>query len=236
MWDNWKGNNWKLAFIIHNDVKPNNICWGKFLQGILVKKNQFFLIDFGYARDISCNLNLFLKKNKKEVFDFCHYEDKNEKKFQGSPQFMGIHIGKGYRPSRRTDIEELIYSLIYLFKGKLPWSHIKGKNHEEVCTKMNKIKMDINLEILFQDLPQEFIFIYKNVIKLEFAEKPEYELYQILFENVLRRLNYSNNYSFEASFSKKVNYFFKKRKLDLSNDKYRKTNGEIFEGYPLIIK
>ena len=98
--------------IIHNDVKPNNICWGKFLKGILEKKNQFFLIDFGYARDISSNLNLFLKKNKKEVFDLCHYEDKNEKKFQGTPQFMGIQIGKGYRPSRRTDIEELIYSLI----------------------------------------------------------------------------------------------------------------------------
>ena len=29
-------------FIIHNDVNPNNICWGKFLQGILVKKINFF--------------------------------------------------------------------------------------------------------------------------------------------------------------------------------------------------
>ena len=72
---------------------------------------------------------------------------------------------------------------------------------------MNNIKTTIKYEVLFQDIPVEFLFIYKNVLKLEFAEKPEYELYLILLENVLRRLNHNNDKSFEFCFIKKINYF-----------------------------
>ena len=92
---------------------------------------------------------------------------------------MAINIGKGNRPSRKTDIEELIYSLIYLLKGRLPWDKIKGKSHADTSIKMNR-KTSIKYGVLSQDIPVEFLFIYKNVLKLEFAEKPEYHLNFVL--------------------------------------------------------
>lgn len=100
---------------------------------------------------------------------------------------------------------------------------------------MNTIKASIKYDVLFKDIPVEFLFIYKNVLKIDFAEKPEYELYLILLENVLRRLNHNNNKSFEFCFMKKINYFSEVRK-----DIQIKTNMKgkilnIFNGFPLKI-
>ena len=44
-------------YMIHNDIKPSNICWGKFKNEILDEKNSFFLKDFGYAKQFTNNNN-----------------------------------------------------------------------------------------------------------------------------------------------------------------------------------
>ena len=44
-------------YMIHNDIKPSNICWGKFINEILDEKNSVFLIDFGYAKQFTNNNN-----------------------------------------------------------------------------------------------------------------------------------------------------------------------------------
>ena len=93
-------------------------------------------------------------------------------------------------PSRRTDFEELIYTLVYFLKKTLPWSHVKEKNHLEICEKMGEIKRKIDIDGLFKDIHEGFKFIYKNVIKLDFEESPEYDLYLLLLKNVLKKLNY----------------------------------------------
>ena len=79
---------------------------------------------------------------------------------------MSINVGKGFRPSRQSDIEELIYTILYLNKGSLPWSNIRGKNHEEICLKINDVKISTEPEKLFKDFPRELLFIYKNVLKV----------------------------------------------------------------------
>ena len=58
---------------------------------------------------------------------------------------MAIQKLEDYKPSPKTDLEELIYSLVYLFKNGLPWSDIKGKTHAYTCRKITSIKNILKL-------------------------------------------------------------------------------------------
>ena len=129
-------------FIIHNDIKPNNICLGIFEKGKFDKLDKFFLIDFGYSKEFMINKNIYPDKSKNVKMIKTHYENKIENTFQGTAEFMAISISEGYRASRRTDLEELIYTLIFLLKKTLPWSNIRGKimpKHAKKCAKLKKV-------------------------------------------------------------------------------------------------
>ena len=98
---------------------------GKIQNSCYKEIDKFFLIDFGYSRKIfePCDNNdkeLMLKK-----IIYKHYDNKHENKLSGTPDFMAIAISEGLRPHRATDIEELIYTLIYLLKKGLPWENVK---------------------------------------------------------------------------------------------------------------
>jgi hypothetical protein len=60
-----------------------------------------------------------------------HYEDKLENKFQETAKFISIEVSKGFRPSRKIDIESLIYTIFFFINKELPWDNIKSKNHED---------------------------------------------------------------------------------------------------------
>ena len=147
---------------------------------------------------------------------------------------MSINVGKGFRPSRKSDIEELIYTILYLNKGSLPWSNIRGKDHGELFIKINNVKINIEPEKLFADFPHELLFIYKNVLKLNFYEKQEYMLYNILFENIIRRFNNGNIKPFEFSCEKILKCLLKNRNYSkMTNKKDNNFIRKIFKGYPL---
>ena len=127
--------------IIHNDIKPSNICWGKFINGIFDEKKNFFLIDFGYSRNFTILGSSANKNNiSNQDIEKIHITDKLENSFNGTAKYMAIPISDGYRPSRRTDLEELLYTLLFLLKRSLPWDGIKGKTHSETYPKMNERK------------------------------------------------------------------------------------------------
>lgn len=151
--------------VIHNDIKPHNICWGKFDNSLFTEADKFFLVDFGYSRKIGEIIEVEDNKGQKNKNKLIHYNDSFENKFAGTGEYMAIRISEGYRPSRRTDMEELIYTLLKLIKKKLPWTEIKGKNHMDICRKMGQMKKNVKLDELFLDVPQEIYYIYKNILK-----------------------------------------------------------------------
>ena len=53
---------------------------------------------------------------------------------------MAIPISDGYCQSRRTDMEELMYTLIFLINKSLPWQAIKSKTHTEKFKRMGEAK------------------------------------------------------------------------------------------------
>lgn len=41
--------------------------------------------------------------------------------YRGTTRYASVHAHLGRTGSRRDDLESLAYSLIFLFRGKLPW-------------------------------------------------------------------------------------------------------------------
>ena len=157
--------------IIHRDIKPGNFLIGNSENS----KNIIYLIDFG------------LSKRFRNPKTGNHILYKDDKKFIGTTKFSSIYSQLGIEQSRRDDLEGIIYSLIYLFKGFLPWSNLKAKNKEEKFHKILEKKININVDILCQDMPLIFPQLLMYTRSLLFEEKPDYDLIK---NKLIEELNY----------------------------------------------
>lgn len=65
--------------------------------------------------------------------------------------YMSINIMLGIEPSRRDDLESLMYIIVLLMKGRLPWHNMKitRKDFDELIM----AKISINPDDLFANLP-----------------------------------------------------------------------------------
>ena len=103
--------------------------------------------------------------------------------------------------TRRDDLESIGYMLIYLIKGKLPWSEYLNKELGERFEIIFNIKRNISNEVLCKDLPSE-ICEYMNYVKaLKFDEEPNYNELKKLFISILDSMN--EKYDLKFSWSKK---------------------------------
>ena len=87
---------------------------------------------------------------------------------KGNTHFISININEKIEASRRDDIESLGYNLIYFMKGELPWSK------ERKIFDILQMKMNTNLDILCEGLPDEFKEFIDYGRKLRFEERPDY--------------------------------------------------------------
>ena len=107
---------------------------------------------------------------------------------------------------------------------------MKAKNFVERIKKINNIKRNIEPEVLFQDCLYELIYIYKNILKLNFSEKTDYGLYIIVYNSFLK--NYGLDDDEKQKFLKFNDLIFVKN--ESRNNDYKIRNfRKIYEGYPL---
>lgn len=124
--------------------------------------NSFFLIDFGYAKQFTNN-NIYDIRNVNDIISSLkHYNIRVDNSYQGTATFLAIQKSEGYEPSPKIDLEELIYSLIYLFKNGLPWSHIKLKTHADTCKKICNIKKILKL-MYYLKIYQKNLYIFIKI-------------------------------------------------------------------------
>ena len=88
---------------MHRDLKPENILMGR-------DKNvsKAYLVDFGISKIIRDG------NGKHIVF-------KEGKPFIGTTRYASIAAHLGHELSRKDDLESVIYVLLFLYKGSLPW-------------------------------------------------------------------------------------------------------------------
>jgi serine/threonine protein kinase len=139
--------------LIHRDIKPNNI---------MIKKDKVYLIDFGMCK---C-----YQHNRK------HIECKKLTKIIGTPNFVSLNIHNGNEPSRRDDIESIVYILIYLLFGNLKWD--KEERIENIMSLKVELTNDKNIPLFIK-----LLLFY--VRQLKFEEKPNYKYLVNILEKEL---------------------------------------------------
>lgn len=218
--------------IIHNDIKPANLCWGRFNKGNLIDLELFFLIDFGYAIKYDIP-NTSTKKSKyKNNLEF-PLDNIINNKFQGTAKFMAIDKSKGLIPNRKTDLEELLYTLLYMIQKGLPWEKIKSKTHKEECIKMRYLKEQLLATNYFDNIFPEIKYIFKCIRNIGFKEEPDYQLYIILFESILRKFKIENEDLKNNYISLKISELFKAIKSDKKSKSKNTYLKSLFKGYPI---
>ena len=152
--------------VIHRDIKPENFMISQSRiqdqqqdQQVIKKVN---IIDFGLSR-------IYIK-------DGMHIPNKCDASIVGTMRYISTYIHEGNVYSRRDDIISILYVIIYLLKGKLPWCNLKI----EPCDKRTKaeivyeVKKITPINVLCNGLPTIFERMLTYAYSIEFDEKPDY--------------------------------------------------------------
>ncbi len=111
-------------------------------------KNSHFvyLIDYGLA------------KRYKDPKTGMHIKYKDGKSLTGTARYASVFTLMGIEQSRRDDLESIAYSLIYLFRGELPWQGLKAKSKTDKYTKILEMKKYMRLEVLCTGIHSNIFF------------------------------------------------------------------------------
>jgi serine/threonine protein kinase len=169
--------------LLHRDIKPDNF--------LLDLNNKIYLIDYGFC--------------KRYDHDGKHIEERKINSIIGTVNFVSINVHKFLEPSRRDDLESVIYIIIYMLYGTLPWisvsdfkrnnssdhlsvSDLKRNNSSDLkrnissdSVKETDIQLDFSNEEIMQ-MKQETTYLpgfiremLQYVRQLTFTEKPDYK-------------------------------------------------------------
>ena len=144
---------------IHRDIKPPNFMTGPGPSSNETenKTDKIFLIDFGMSRTYIDDKTKSHRCNKIRTTGII-----------GTPRYVSINVHDGNEPSRRDDLISIMYVLVYLVKGRLPWK--AAASPESVA----QIKKTILPEELFLDMPPSYLDIFKYLSSMSYEEAPKY--------------------------------------------------------------
>jgi serine/threonine protein kinase len=138
---------------LHQDVKPSNLVVRP------SRRRPIAIIDLGLARQ-------FIDRATNEPFPKRHRPG-----FAGTTRYASLNAMKGREQSQRDDLMSLLYSLVELRTGKLPWKHARRDKPLGVAlrnrTPPNK---------LFKKLPPQLISVFDVVSRCALFEVPDYDL------------------------------------------------------------
>ncbi|KAL3669067.1 hypothetical protein V7S43_005451 [Phytophthora oleae] len=137
--------------ILYVDVKPENFMLDT------DKENKVYCVDFGIS--------------DRYVTATGKHKDYKEGTVVGTPTFLSVNCHNGATSSRRDDIESLLYVLIYLVRGDLPWQQASSDAEGA------KIKKNTSVDQLCASLPREWASMLKNIRECGFEDRPDYDFF-----------------------------------------------------------
>jgi serine/threonine protein kinase len=150
------------AGFVHRDVKPQNLLLGPSASG---PTDELYLVDFGLSKR-------FVTASGRHVA-----ASGGRKKMTGTPRFASVNMHNGWAPSRRDDVEGLLYTLVYLYNGHLPWQNLPAKDKNDKLNVIGQKKKQVRVTTLCAGLPAGVGRILRHVRALKFNERPRYATY-----------------------------------------------------------
>jgi hypothetical protein len=97
----------------------------------------------------------------------------------------------------RDDLEAIGNMLIYFIKGQLPWQGLQANNDSEKYEKIYRVKKTIKLEVLCDEMPNEYYHYMLYVRTLKFIHEPNYAYLKLMFVKLLERLGFSDDNTYD---------------------------------------
>lgn len=118
----------------------------------------------------------------------------------GSLVFSSINAFKGFKQTRRDDLESLGYLIVYCFQGYLRWSDRRGKNNKERNKYILYEKQNFAQSFeLLQELDAEIKKYFKYVYSLKYEDTPDYDYLKELLIQGLEKKDIKNDCVFDWS-------------------------------------
>lgn len=166
---------------IHRDVKPENMIIGR------PDNDRVYLVDFGVT------------KKYRDYTSRKHVPPDQARTIVGSVMYISLNAHKGIEHARRDDLESLGYSMVYMFKGSLPWQEFRvlllpwqnarAFSEWRLYSMIYNKKRKTTLEKLCQGMPPQMVEYFKYVRGLRFDERPDYARLRDLLRRALKASN-----------------------------------------------
>lgn len=153
--------------IAYRDIKTQN-----FLFGCAGAAGSLYLIDFGLCKRVvntDTNAHIPMRKDKKLV---------------GTPRYASLNAHNGIEQSRRDDVESLVYMLVFLAKGRLPWQTGPDAGCASMSALLRRVaalKSQTDVETLCDGLPPMFVATLTYARSLAFDAMPDYTFLNTLW-------------------------------------------------------
>jgi hypothetical protein len=119
---------------------------------------------------------------------------RGQARWVGSRRYMSLNTHMRREQGRRDDLWSLLYVIIELRTGTLPWAHLRGV---ENLDRIRDIKLQYNNEKLVRGLPLEFLKFVTYVKTLRYESTPDYDFLDGLMLSLLQKNNGSDSTPFD---------------------------------------
>ncbi|CAF1571750.1 unnamed protein product [Rotaria sordida] len=142
---------------VHADIKAENILMNDSIH--------IYLLDYGLSRKVSLQ-----------------YEEKIQRRHEGTLEFTSIDVHRGAAPSFRGDLEILFYNMLHWLGGRLPWLII----HDGARVQQAKItarsdpsgfiqNIFTNKNSISSKMLDALTQFFREIIQMNYTDKGDYQ-------------------------------------------------------------
>ncbi|TFK78508.1 kinase-like protein [Polyporus arcularius HHB13444] len=166
--------------VLSGDIKPHN-----FALGCYHKARILHLFDFSHAQ-------LFIDPSTG-----AHVPFRIGRNTKGTIRYASVAAHKSHEMSRRDDIESLLYTLLELFHGQLPWYELSKLRNEAAYDRIREMKEGPEFrDFLSESLP-EFRSFHAHCMGLSYGQTPDYALLRSFFRERMHREGWYYDWIFD---------------------------------------
>lgn len=157
--------------LVHRDLHAGNILTGDPREG---EGGKMYLIDFGESGDVG---------------------GRRPRHMYGNLMFASNASLRLKKYGPKDDLESLVYLLVYLYKGRLPWSRLLGggASTQAFVRRCVEMRRTMSSSQICNGLPSSIVRMLQHLRHLREGDFPDYDKYIEEMDTSLRERGHSEN-------------------------------------------